>query len=296
MLRSYMATNGVSTWRRLSKRWICVRVISNLSEEKISVDYKIIMLKADESNSRFFGNFDKKEFAPDELWHMGDLVKRATLLQKQPDYLEKGALKFKVQMRLSKGCYKSGIRQHLPDYDYMDISGDDKTSDVAFDLKGEIMVAHKGIIKSKAEDFYVMCEGYSKISPMIIADVDKDIFKIMLNSLYGSEVYPEVWKKHSDSILKAAGKYGFSTLRSEAEVWYSRSLQFTVDNVIGKFMEADGNDQTLVKAAAKKFIMEHGKEVIASGSFERLHESLPLVREVVSAAFESSNKRRREGE
>ena len=176
----------------------------------------------------------------------------------------------------------------------MDASGDQETADVAFHLQGEIMVAHKCIIKSNAKDIYVMCEGYNNESPMPITDVDKDIFNIMLTSLYGGEVFPEEWKKHSEAILKAANNYGFDTLKSEAEVWCAKSVEFTVDNVIGKFMEADGNDYTLIKAAAKKFIMEHGKEVVAwSKSLELLHESLPLMREVMAAAFDNNKKRKR---
>ena len=178
----------------------------------------------------------------------------------------------------------------------MDASGDQETADVVFDLQGEIMVAHKCIIKSNAKDIYVMCEGYNNESPMPITDVDKDIFNIMLTSLYGGEVFPEEWKKHSEAILKAASKYGFDTLKSEAEVWCAKSLKFTVDNVISKFMEADGNGHALVKAAAKKFIMENGKDVVASESFELLHESLPLMREVVAASFDNNKKRKREDE
>eukprot|EP00956_Cyclotella_meneghiniana_P007915 scaffold10506_cov26-Cyclotella_meneghiniana.AAC.1 len=241
----------------------CVPIcIFNISEEKITLDWKLILLKAD-GNEDIIGG-ERRLFGTGSGRGIANAVSRATLLEKQSEYLDKGALKIKVQMRLSNGCYHNRIRQQLPDCSYTDIFNDDETADVAFDLKGEILVAHKGIIKSKAYDFYVMCEGYSKESPMPITDVDKFIFQIMLASLYGGEVYPEEWKKHSVSILKAASKYGFSTLKSEAELWYSRSLKFTVDNVISKFMEADGNGYVLVKAAAKKFIMEHGEEVVGS--------------------------------
>jgi aconitase A len=55
----------------------------------------------------------------------------------------------------------------------------------------------------------------------------------------------------------------------------------------------------MVREAAKKFMLENGKEVVASESFDRLHESKSLVREIMTAAFESSSdseKRRREDE
>ena len=130
---------------------------------------------------------------------------------------------------------------------------------------------------------------------MPITDVDRDIFDIMLASLYGGEVFPEEWQNHSEAILKAASKYGFSTLESQAEAWSCKSINFTVENVVGKLMEADGKNHTRVKEAAKKFIIEHGEEIVAYDSFELLHESLPLMREVM-AAFVHTKKRKRENE
>eukprot|EP00956_Cyclotella_meneghiniana_P007538 scaffold10184_cov52-Cyclotella_meneghiniana.AAC.2 len=260
--------------------------ICNLSEESITLDYEIGVMKGE----TFRGN--RETFGPHKSWG-GNLMPRSTLVNNQSRYLGNGALKIKVRMRLNKGCYENTICPQIPKNNYMDIAGDEETADVSFDLKGEIIVAHKCIIKSKASDFYVMCEGYNSESPMPITDVDKDIFDIMLWSLYGGEVYPEEWKKHSEAILKAASKYGFSTLKSEAEVWCAKSLKFTVDNVISKYMEADGNGHSLVKAAAKKFIMEHGKDVIASESLELLRESLPLMREVMAAVFDNNKKRKR---
>ena len=70
-------------------------------------------------------------------------------------------------------------------------------------------------------------------------------------------------------------------------MWYANSLQLTVENVIDEFMKADGNNHTVVKAAAKKFIMEHGEEVLASESFDNLYESKELVTEVAAHLYES---------
>jgi len=282
-------------YRTSTNGWVSLSIV-NLSDEKITIDYQITLLNADDkvlcmkrATKRVFDSADTS------CWGDKNLVSRATLVEKQSEYLDNGALKIQVMMRLSGGCYHNRIRQHVPDNNYLGVKGDDETSDVAFDLQGEIMVAHKCIIKSNAKDFYVMCEGYSKSSPMIIADVDKVIFGILIRSLYGGGVFPEEWQKYSEPILEAASKYGFDTLKSEAEVWYSKSLKFTVDNVIEKFMEADGKNYSLVKAAAKQFIMNHGKEVVASESFNSLYESKELMREVMTAAFDNSKKRKREG-
>eukprot|EP00956_Cyclotella_meneghiniana_P021978 scaffold40799_cov31-Cyclotella_meneghiniana.AAC.6 len=60
-------------------------------------------------------------------------------------------------------------------------------------------------------------------------------------------------------------------------------------------MKADGKNHSLVKAAAKKFIMEHREEVVASESLNRLYESKELMIEVMQAlASGDSKKRKRE--
>eukprot|EP00956_Cyclotella_meneghiniana_P024552 scaffold49424_cov30-Cyclotella_meneghiniana.AAC.5 len=68
-----------------------------------------------------------------------------------------------------------------------------------------------------------------------------------------------------------------------SEEYYVKSLELTVDNVIDEFMKADGNNHNMAKAAAKKFIIEHKEEVVASESLNRLYESKELMIEVMQA-------------
>jgi hypothetical protein len=170
---------------------------------------------------------------------------------------------------------------------------DDETSDVAFNVKGEMIVAHKGILKAQAREFYEICEENDKENPMVISDVDEGVFRIMLYSLYGGGLCPQDVQEHSVSILKASGKYGFTKLKDEVEVWHAKSIKFTVDNAVDEFMKADGSNYPIVKDAAKKFILEHGEEIVESESFVGLNESLPFMREVLAAAFKNGNKRKR---
>ena len=107
------------------------------------------------------------------------------------------------------------------------------------------------------------------------------------------KVCPEEWQKHSEAILKKASKHGFTSLKAEAEEWYSNSLELTVENVIDKFLEADGNDFAIERHAPKKFMIDHAEEILETEAFERLHESLPLLKEVFAAAIQNSKKRKR---
>ena len=81
-----------------------------------------------------------------------------------------------------------------------------------------------------------------------------------------------------------ACKYGFNKLKSEA--------QFTVENVIDVFLKADGNNCVILREAAKKYMSEHGEEMLESESFDRLRESGSLWKEVMAAVIRSNKKGR----
>ena len=122
--------------RKAKNGWVSVS-INNLSDEKITIDYDIAVLYADDkvlcmkrAKKRVFDSADTNS------WGDKNLVSRATLVEKQSKYLDNGALKIQVMMRLSGGCYHNRIRQHVPDNNYLGVKGDDETSDVAFDLQG----------------------------------------------------------------------------------------------------------------------------------------------------------------
>jgi hypothetical protein len=280
----------------------------NTSDEGVTLDWSLTLMKNDGSESATFrvkGDEDIfdgfRDDGESDCWREYNF--KRSILQRTPRgktsmYLDNGSLVIKVKMRLSAGSYVNGITPQQTIGDNMEIFLDDETSDVAFNVKGEVLVAHKGIIKAQAKSLYEMCEASSEAEPMPINDVEPCVFRIMLASLYGGYVLPEQWKKHSDAILKAAAKWGFDKLKSEAEIWYSKSLKLTVGNVIDEFLKADGNGHDMVREAAKKFMIEHGKEMIESESFDKLYESKSLVKEIMKAAFDSSEskKRRREDE
>jgi hypothetical protein len=199
----------------------------------------------------------------------------------------------KLSMKL---CPKTHGKITVPrpsNCNYMDIFLDNETANIKFVVKGANVVAHKCIIKSQAKELYVMCESYSEAKTMMITDVEWEIFEMMLRTLYGGPISPHEWQKNSEAILAASSKYGFVNLKLEAEVWYAKSLQLTVDNVIDEFLKADGNNCAKVRAAAKEFMAENGEEIVASESFDKLRESLPLMREVMTAIIQRSKKRKR---
>jgi hypothetical protein len=268
--------------------------LSKCPNDKVTIDYRFLLLELDGELSSRYGWGEGTTLDKYSGNSVGWDIEREKLLTRS--YLNNGTLTFRVDMRLSAKEYPTCILKQPCSIDNTEVYLDDETSDVAFHVKGKVFVAHKGILKAQAREFYEMCEDNDKENLMVISDVDEDIFRIMLYSLYGGGLRPDDLQEHSASILKASSKYGFTKLKEEAEIWHAKSIKFTVDNAVDEFMKADGSNYPIIKDAAKKFILKHGKEIVASESFARLHESLPLMREVLAASFENnSNKRQRVG-
>ena len=160
--------------------------------------------------------------------------------------------------------------------------GDTETSDVAFKTKDAILYAHKLVLKVQAPDLYDLCEQFDKEKPMSL-DVDSRIFRAMLSTIYGSAMMAQDWTSDLKSILEAAGKYGFSDLKTEADKWYVDAIELTVDNVIDELLYADGQCLLFMKETAIDFIVNNAEQVIHSDSFEELYTSKRLVKEVMSA-------------
>lgn len=262
---------------------------------EIKIDWYVMLLKDGGCVFETIHQGNNAIGGPDDSCHVGDITAREDILDTPGYHLEcRSTLGIKVWMKESSSTTTNNVLvlpQCKSAYDNTEVFLDDETSDVAFQVDGRNVVGHKSIIKAHAKDFYVMCEAFSVESPMIMNDVNPDVFEMMLHSLYGGVIPPDEWQRNSESILNAACKYGFNTLKSEAEVWYLKYVQFTVDNVIDVFLKADGNNCAILRQAAKKYMAENGKEVVASQSFVKLHESLPLMREVMTAALESKKRK-----
>ena len=134
----------------------------------------------------------------------------------------------------------------------------------------------------------------------------------MLGVLYGANIDSSEWKANSrylldptkpdDSILRAAGKYGFTNLIIQAEAWYLKFLVLEVDNVVENLLHADCNAMKSLKKASMDFIVKNADLVVASDTYIALMETPTLLTEVVTAMAkqlwtysEDDRKRKRSG-
>ena len=160
--------------------------------------------------------------------------------------------------------------------------GDEKTSDIAFQTTDcVVLCAHTLVLKAQAPDLYDLCERFDKEKPMPV-DVDSRIFSAMLGTLYGNAMIALKWTDDLKCILKAADKYGFAGLKAEADKWYVKATELTVDNVVDELLYADGNGHVAMKETAINFIVHNANEVVFSDSYDELYKSKPLIKEVIS--------------
>eukprot|EP00956_Cyclotella_meneghiniana_P041942 scaffold245764_cov84-Cyclotella_meneghiniana.AAC.2 len=139
---------------------------------------------------------------------------------------------------------------------------DEESADIAFQVKGDIIYAHKLILKAQVPEFAELVEMFSKETHMSIEDVDPHVFKIMLKHVYGQSILVHEWEEHSRTILVASGKYGFTDLKLEAEAWYMKNLKLTADNAIDELLYADGIHCILLKKTVIEFIMKNGDAIM----------------------------------
>eukprot|EP00956_Cyclotella_meneghiniana_P033200 scaffold94357_cov23-Cyclotella_meneghiniana.AAC.1 len=132
---------------------------------QIKIDWSVMLMQ--DSGERFIyvnedGPVNFIFDGPDHSQRIGYITEREKIVEDPEIHLEcASSLGIKVWMWQSSRKRNCVIPQCQPAYDNMEV-------------KGRNVVAHKSIIKAHAKDFFVMCDGSSVESPMIINDVNPD--------------------------------------------------------------------------------------------------------------------------
>ena len=291
----------------------------------VTVDYSFNVKKWDGSNSsiyyrdmhddvsvtHFMGNDMYVTFSSDSPYcGESNFTTRDTVLKESSNVLNHGSLTIEVRIRLPPDvyCYDDKPQTSLRD-NMLKVYLEENSEDVAFKVKGMIIKAHRTVLRAHVPELAELCETYDLSNPMPITDVKPETVQLMMDFVYGTHVQVETWKeqandlldseKQNQSILRAAAKYGFSSLRMKAEAWIVKLYELKVDTAIECLLYADGNNLSLLKDATMKFITRNGSNVVESDSFSLLRESPALMTEVMKAlvqridVLEVSTKRKR---
>lgn len=293
------------TWRLVcypdgqenSKNGMIAAFLLSESPPTISPNTKVSILKvngADYDSANFRVYSDGTDTDRVHLSGSHNFINRGFLLDPSKGLLNNGTLTFVVRIKPhfdDNYCQTSELSASVRD-DILSLYNDKESVDVAFSVQDKIFYAHRLILKGREPQLADLCEQFSLEAPMPISDLDQNVFEMMLMHVYGKNIYANDWKRYARQILEASGKYGFSSLKLEAEAWHVKFLKLTVDNVIDELLYADGTDCVLLKRAAMDFIIKSGQEVLASSTYDKLDES-PRLRKEVMMEFAKDNESRK---
>ena len=152
-----------------------------------------------------------------------------------------------------------------------------KTTPVAFP-------AHRCIVENCSSIFAALCvlgEGDNEKIPIQINDVKPDMFRLLLNYMYGGRLSDDDMKSHAREIIDAADKYGVVNLKLEAEVCFVEGTTFSIENVMEHLSYAESKNCALLKEAVMDFIVDNKSDVIKKMSFA--HVPGTLARDILVA-------------
>ena len=196
------------------------------------------------------------------------------------------ALVIEVRMKTLTSTSKS-ISQFIPTNPFnknvSELFMDEETADVVFEVGGEQQRgkrkraktsstnfhAHRLILQKCAPTLYEMCKSDENggITTIAITGVTPKIFKHMLYYTYGGKLSDEELKVNAKDIINACDKYGVVHLKLEAEVYYIKSTEITLDNMIDNLLYADSKNLALLKEAVMDYIVANKDDIIGKVSF-----------------------------
>ena len=273
--------------------------LRNKSSAEIDAGYKISMIKSDGGVYKSGSCDDEgRTFRPDRRtrgWK--DFISRRKILDKSNNILNDGTLTFVVHIKPNKEHYCLPVKPQSGftlNENISKLFGDSSTADLAFTVGSSMFYVHKLILKAQAPELLELAEQFSTDNPMIIRDVDPNIFKMMIKHVYGKGIRAYDRKKYSKQILVASGKYGLTALKTEAEAWHVKYLNLTIDNAVDELLYADATHCLDLKKATIQFIVENGEGVLVSDSYAKLYESPELMKHVMMELAKSNlNKKRK---
>ena len=163
----------------------------------------------------------------------------------------------------------------------MKLFGDEKTSDVVFEIRENKISegksksltatkfhAHRLILQQHSPEVAALCATSEGMTPIIINGIKPDVFRHLLYYLYGGKISEEEFKTYAKDLINAADKYGVTNLKLEAEVWYVKNTDISIDNVIDNLLYADAMNCALLKETVMDYIVQNKKEVMQRVSFK----------------------------
>jgi len=150
--------------------------------------------------------------------------------------------------------------------------------------------AHRCILKLCAPNLADLCESSDRLTPIPISGVKPNIFHHLLHYTYGGKVPINELKLHAKDIINASDMYGITNLKLEAEVWYTKCLTLSPENVMDELHYAESKNLALLKEMVMDYLVENSTQIINKvSSLDNAPESSSLIRDMLTAISMSRN-------
>jgi hypothetical protein len=219
------------------------------------------------------------------------------------EWVSNGGHYFTPQNPCGKNLLKLLLDCNDEDSEVGGIGGGD--ADVHFQIKNEVLHAHKLILKMNAPELYLLCEDADDTTPPVpITGTSPEVFRIVLYYAYGgtfpkrepikaSNPDKEPILKHGLEIIEAADRYGLIELKLLVETYLVAYRVMRKHNVADMLLFADAKNCALLKEYAFAYAISRSRDIINSELSAKLKESNSLLQELFVAAAEIPEQQRR---
>ena len=196
--------------------------------------------------------------------------------------------------------YQGGRPFYLPKNPFgqnmLKLLDSDEDKDVFFNVDGEIVSAHKLILKASSSVLATLCSGgsSSKESPIHIKDTKPEVFRHLLNFLYGGNLGDGLIVKYGREIIDLCDRFDVVGLKMSAEAALVRSCKkgdvISVDNTAEWIQYADSKTCPLLKEYALSYFVAWYRDVLKTESYQSLKQCPRLMEEVMTAVYNTLSR------
>ena len=216
---------------------------------------------------------------------------RSQVLDKNSNILVGMALIVEVEIQYFRAMSHFKVPRNQLNKNMLKLLDNIDDADVVFKVSDETMHAHNLILKANSPDLYSICQGCTKEKPIPIDDVTPEIFRFMLEYIYGGKApEAEYTLKNGKAIIDAANRYGVSGLKMIAESTLVSKRVVDISNVADYIFFADAKTCPLLKEYAISYFIAHSKDILKSKYLAKLKESGDLMEEIMSAMADGMDR------
>ena len=161
--------------------------------------------------------------------------------------------------------------------DLEDLCGDEKHSDVSFNVRETQFLVHKTILIARSQVFAAMFDHPSKekmTGIVDVTDIEPDVFEELLNYIYTGRVPSEQMEQLAIELLAAADKYQLENLKKTRGKYLSYGM--SPENCIKLLLLVDGNNSAYyLREKAVEYICQNRGQVMKTESWKKLAKKKP---------------------